>query len=84
MISFPWISNEIFQKYWNSLWKILYYISKYCPISNSNENTVITNINNIKSSTYSDSNNELYHINNNNNRNNVVNNSRISNSENIN
>jgi len=57
--------------------KIFFLISKYCPISNSNVNTVITNMNNVESSTDSDSSNEVYNINNNN-RNNIVNNSRIS------
>ena len=56
---------------------IFFLISKYCPISNSNVNTVITNMNNVESSTDSDSSNEVYNINNNN-RNNIVNNSRIS------
>jgi hypothetical protein len=44
-------------------------ISKYCPISNSNVNTVITNMNNVESSSDYDSSNEVYNINNNNNKN---------------
>ena len=66
------------------LYEKFYIISKYCPISNSNVNTVITNMNNIESSTDSDSSNKLYNINNNNNKNNIVNNNRISDSKNIN
>jgi len=65
------------------LYEKFYIISKYCPISNSNVNTVITNMNNIELSSDSDSSNEVYN-NNNNNRNNFINNSRISNSENRN
>jgi len=56
------------------LYEIFYIISKYCPISNSNVDTVITDMNNIELS--SDSDNEGYNINNINNRNNIVNNSR--------
>jgi len=66
------------------LYEKIYIISKYCPILNSNANTVITNMNNIESSTDSDSSNKLYNINNNNNKNNIVNNNRISDSKNIN
>ena len=73
MLSFPWISNEIF-----------YIISKYCPISNSNVNTAITDMNNIELSSDSDSSNEVYNINNISNRKNIVNNSRNSDSENRN
>jgi len=50
MLPFLWISNEIFYEYWNSLWKV-FLITKYCPISNSNVNTVVTHINNVESST---------------------------------
>ena len=42
-------------------------ISKYCPISNSNVDTVITDMNNIELSSDSDSCNEIYNINNHNN-----------------
>jgi len=63
------------------LYEKYFIISKYCLISNSNVNTIITNMNNIESSTDSDSNNEVYDINNNNN---IVNNSRINDSENRN
>jgi len=35
----------------------------YCPISNSNVNTVISYMNNIESSTDSDSRKEVYNIN---------------------
>jgi len=41
------------------LYEIFYIIYKYCPISNSNGNTVVTDMNNIKSSTDSNSSNEL-------------------------
>jgi len=64
------------------LYEIFYIISKYCPISNSNVDTVITDMNNIELSSDSDSSNEVYNINNINNRNNIVNNSRNSDSEN--
>jgi hypothetical protein len=57
-----------------------FFITKYCPISNSNISTVVTDMNNIKSSTDSDSSNEVYNINNNNNSN-VVNNSNSIDSE---
>jgi len=76
MISFPWISNEIFYGYWNSLWKNFFYNYQiYC-----NVNTVVTNMKNIESSTDSDSSNEMYNINNNDNKNNsnsIVNNDNI-------
>ena len=64
--------------------KKFYIISKYCPISNSNVDTVITDMNNIELSSDSDSSNEEYNINNINNRNNIVNNCRNSDSENSN
>jgi len=64
------------------LYEKFYIISKYCPISNSNEDTVITDMNNIELNSDSDSSNEVYNINNINNRNNMVNNSRNSDSEN--
>jgi len=64
------------------LYEKFYIYSKYCPISNSNVNTVITDMNNIESSSESDNSNGVYNINDNNNRNNIVNNSRISDSEN--
>ena len=66
------------------LYEKFFIISKYCPISNNNVNTVITEMNNIESSTDSDSSNEVYNINNNNNRNNIANNSWISVRENRN
>ena len=59
-------------------------ISKYCPTSNSNVNTVITDMNNIEFSSDSDRSNEVYNINNNINRNNIVNNSSFSDSVNRN
>ena len=65
------------------LYEKYFKISKYCPISNSNVNTVITDMNNIESSTNSYNSNEVYNINNNK-RNNIFNNRRISDSENIN
>jgi len=64
------------------LYEKFYIISKCWPISNSNVNTVIIDMNNIESSSDYDSSNKV--INNNNNRNNIVNNSRISDSENRN
>jgi len=66
------------------LYEIFYIIYKYCPISNSNVDTAITDMNNIELSSDSDSSNEVYNINNINNRNNIVNNSRNSDSENRN
>ena len=66
------------------LFEIFYIISKYCPISNSNVHTVITDMNNIEKSSDSDSSNEVYNTNSINNRNNIGNNSRISDSENYN
>jgi len=60
------------------LYEKFFIISIYCPISNRIVNTVITDMNNIESSTDSDSSNEEYNINNNSNRNTVVNNNRIS------
>ncbi|KAG4098638.1 hypothetical protein H8356DRAFT_1327528 [Neocallimastix lanati (nom. inval.)] len=51
-----------------------------CP--ERNVNTIITEMNNIESSTDSDRSNKVYNINNNNNRNNIVNNGSISDSEN--
>jgi len=66
------------------LYEKFYIISKYCPISNSNEDTVITDMNNIELNSDSDSSNEVYNINNINNRSNIVNNRIISYSENRN
>jgi hypothetical protein len=40
------------------LYEKFYFISKYCPISNSNVNTVIIDMNNIELSSDSDSSNE--------------------------
>ena len=64
----------------------IFVIPKYCPISNININTIVTDINNIKSNTDFDSCSEVYNINNNNynNINIVVNNSNSFDSENIN
>jgi hypothetical protein len=58
--------------------------SKYYLISNSNVGTFIKDMNNIELSSDSDRSNEVYNINNIDNRNNIVNNSRISDSENRN
>ena len=63
------------------IYEIFYIISKYCPISNSNVDAVITDMNNIELSSDSDSSNKVYNINNINNRNNIVNNNRNSDSE---
>jgi len=60
----------------------LFVISKYWPISNSNVNTTVTDMNNLESS--SNCSNEEYSINNNINRNNIVNNSNDIDSENRN
>ena len=60
------------------LYEIFYIIYKYCPISNSNVDTAITDMNNIELSSDSDSSNEVYNINN------IVNNSRNSDIENRN
>jgi len=72
--------------------KKFFLISKYCPILNSNVNTVVTDMNNIELSIDSDSSKEGYYINSNSSRNNIVTNSnnidnknkniKISNSEN--
>ena len=51
------------------LYEIFYIISQYCPISNSNVDTVITDMNNIELSSDSDSTNEVYNTNNIENRN---------------
>jgi len=64
------------------LYEIFYIISKYCPISNSNVDTVITDINNIELNSDSGSSNEVDKFNNINNRNNIVNNRINSDSEN--
>jgi len=61
-----YLFSEFRMKFFMDIGKF-YIISKYYPISNSNENTVIATMNNIESSTDSDSSNELYNINNNNN-----------------
>ena len=68
------------------LYEKYFVITRYwCPISNCNVNTIITDINNTESNTNSDSSNEVYYINNNNiNRNNIVNNSSSFDSENRN
>jgi len=44
------------------LYEKFYIISKYCPISKSNVDTVITDMNNIELSSDSDSSNEVYII----------------------
>ncbi|KAG4083837.1 hypothetical protein H8356DRAFT_1327963 [Neocallimastix lanati (nom. inval.)] len=75
--------NIAFSKYYlfryrNILYENFNIISKYCPTANSsNVDTAITNMNNIASSSGSDSNNELYNINNNYNRNNILFNNNI-------
>jgi len=82
-----YLFREFRMKYFKDieiLYEIFYIISKYCPISNSNVDTVITDMNNIELSSDSDSSNEVYNINNINNSNNIVNNSRNSDSENKN
>ena len=79
-----YLFREFRMKYFKDieiLYEIFYIISKYCPISDSCVDTVITDMNNIEQSSDSDSSNEVYNINNINNRNNIVNNSRNSNSE---
>jgi len=45
--------------------KIINIISKYCPVSNSNANTALPDMNNIESSTDFESSNEVYNISNN-------------------
>ena len=75
-VNFEWKYFKNIEKY--------FIISKYCPISNSNVNTVITNMNSKESSSDYDRSNEVYNINNNSNRNNIVNNSRINDNENKN
>jgi len=66
------------------LFEKFFVISKYYPISNSNVSTIITDINNVESSTDSDSSNEVYNININSNRNNIANNSNSIDNENKN
>jgi len=58
----------------NCLWLI-----KYCPISNSNVDTVVTYMNNVESSTDSDSSNKVHNNNNNNNNNNNHSNNIVNN-----
>ena len=48
------------------LYEKIFIITKYCPILNSNVKTVITYMNNIDLSTYSENSNEVYNNNNNN------------------
>jgi len=77
-----YLFREFRMKYFKDI-EILYekyiIISKYCQVSNGNENTVVTDMNNVKSSTDSESSNEVYNINNNDdNKYNIVNNSRMS------
>ena len=62
------------------LYEKFYIYSKYCPISNSNVNTVITDMNNVDLSIDSDNSNKIYNINNN--RNNIFNNCHSIDSEN--
>jgi len=74
-----YLFREFRMKYFKDieiLYEIFYIISKYCSLSNSNVDTVITDMNNIEQSSDSDSSNEVYNINNINIRNNIVNNSR--------
>jgi len=66
------------------LYEKFFLFTKYCPISNWNVNAVVIGMNNMKSSTDSDSSNEEYNINDNNIRNNIVNNSNSIDSENRN
>jgi len=47
------------------LYEKLFVISKYCPILNRNVNTIFTDMNNIESSTDSNSSNEEHNTNNN-------------------
>jgi len=78
-----YLFREFRMKYFKDIeifYEIFYIISKYCPISNSNVDTVITDMNNIKQSSDSDSSNEVYNINN---RNNIVNINNINNRNNI-
>ena len=75
--------NVLRMKYFKDidiLYEKFYIISKYRPISNSNVNTVITDMNNIELSSGSDIGNEVYNINNTNNKNNIIYNSSISDS----
>jgi len=44
------------------LYENIFIISKYFPLSNNNVNTVITDMNNVESSTNSDCSNEIYNI----------------------
>jgi len=66
------------------LFEKFFVISKYYPISNSNVSTIVTDINNVESSTDSDSSNEVYNININSNRNKIANNSNSIDNENKN
>ena len=62
-----YLFREFRMKYFKNieiLYEIFYIISKYCPIANSNVDTVITNMNNIELSPDSDNSNEVYNINN--------------------
>jgi len=82
-----YLFREFRMKYFKdieALYEKFFIISKYCPISNSNVNTVITDMNNIESNTDSDSGNGEYNINNNNIKNSIVNNSNRNDSENRN
>ena len=56
-----YLFGEFRMKYFKDieiLYEKFYFISKYCPISNSNVNTVIIDMNNIELSSDSDSSNE--------------------------
>jgi len=82
-----YLFREFRMKYFKDIEKLyekFYIISKYCPISNSYVDTVITDINNVELSSDFDCSNEVDNINNINNRNNNVNNSRNSDSVNRN
>ena len=82
-----YLLREFRMKYFMDIEKLyekLFVTRKYCPISNSNVNTIILDMNNIESSIDPDSSKEEYDIYNNNDRNNIVNNRNISDSENNN
>ena len=70
-----YLLREFRMKYFMDIEKLyekLFVTRKYCPISNSNVNTIILDMNNIESSIDSDGSNKEYNINNNNSRNNTV------------
>jgi len=60
-MNFEWNILWTLKKKKKALWKSSFIISKYCPIKNSNVNTVVTQIwINVESSSDSDSSNEKY------------------------